>query len=139
MWKVNEKKKRLIKKYGITAGLPLFDSVLPSSNLPDWIWNGTEMKAEVYEKLSEHYKVKGMMEYIETVIKLGGNATDNEVEASSNLRPNIITARRNNLMEHGIVRTFKNGEETLCRMGPYGVKNTIWFLNFKALQEVLFM
>lgn len=134
MYKENDLKKKMIRKYGQTAGTPLFDSILPTSNLPDWIWDGTEVKAEAYNSLSKKYTDLNKVKYITTSIKLGGAATDNEIKDNSDLPINIITARRKDLIKEGVVSGFKDKKKP----GPSGKLNTIWYLNFKALHQIIY-
>jgi len=130
----NKKKEKFLNKHGNTAGLPLFDQNNPALNWPDWIWNGNDVKAEAYELMQEKFKNIGMLEYIRTMIKLGGAATDNEVKANSDLEINIITARRKNGQEQGLVKSF-NGSK---KIGPFGVSNKIWYLNYKGLHTIMY-
>jgi len=130
----NIKKEEFVKKYGQTAGLPLFDQIRSRiGHWPDWLWDGSEVKSEAYEIMKAKFNV-GKVIYLQTSIKLGGKATDNEIKANSVLEINIITARRKNLQHEGVVSSFDGAKKN----GPFGISNTIWFLNYKALQEILY-
>ena len=44
-----------------TAGLPLFQNNIKTSFLPPWIWDGSKIKAEVYNSLANHLSRKGFL------------------------------------------------------------------------------
>ena len=122
----NSYKREFIERNGQTAGLPLFDNA--SVYLPDWIWSGTGLKAEVYARM--HLKFSDdAREYLRALILLGGRGTDHEVKDELGWALHIVSARRNDLKKLGIVQSYEGNKKP----GPYGQPNTIWYVNFKNL------
>lgn len=140
-------KQERIARFGQTVDLPLFnqsEESLPMGkgkrdglhqNLPDWIWNGKEMSQKALAKFEKHLAEKEI-EYLNAVLSLGGSATDNEVAEFKDKKwqNGFISARRGALMKIGIIVSRKDAkDELVSKIGPCGVKNTIWFVNFKKL------
>ena len=148
-WQKNSAKQEWIDRCGVTAGLPLFESVNHSIGtlpllepelirMPDWIWSGTGIKAAVYNQMKEKF-AEDSLEYLNAIIMLGGKATDHEVKDYFNDPEqwplHIVSARRN---------YFCNGVDPIITsypgktvIGPKGKPNTIWFVNFKNLYKGL--
>lgn len=138
-YKYNPEKEERIYRFGQTVDLPLFeqdnvpaDVLKNTSRLPDWIWDGSRIKSEVYQAVSE-YIPESRMKVLRTFIMLGGSATDNEVCASSGIPVHLVAARRNELLKSGIIRSFPDK----FKITPGGNKNNIWFVNFSRLRELI--
>lgn len=133
--KLNEKKRDLIERFGQTAGLPLFDEPAMAikkniGNYPTWLCTGTSVKAEVWDKIKDSEKLnENAWIVLNAMINHGGHLTDNEIEEVTGLRINIITARRNNLIEVGLVTGFPD----ITKIAKSGKPNKIWHVNFKNL------
>lgn len=148
----NIAKEEMIQRLGITAGLPLFNqepdnkSSLPPAcrqarlgkglrdGLPNWLWSGSGIKAEIYNKLKDKF-AEDSLEYLNALINLGGRATDHEVKEYFNDNDkwplHIVSARRNYFTKAPfyIITSFPGQE----KQGPKGRPNTIWFINYKNL------
>lgn len=149
-WQPNTDKERLIRKHGVTYGLPLFETspALSSSpqpspqrgegvGMPDWIWSGSGVKAEVFELLKNKFN-QDAIEYLKAIVSIGGRATDHEVKEKINsdrFPLHIVAARRNHWVGHPyyIIESFPGQK----KKGPHGVANTIWFVNFKNLFKII--
>lgn len=156
-WKPNIAKEEFIERCGVTAGLPLFESVKESLtkmnqnivpiksipepeviNMPDWIWTGTGIKAEVYHKMQDKFAEDSLI-YLRAIIHLGGKATDHEVKEFFNDPEkwplHIVSARRNYFCgePRRIIKSFPN--KTV--KGPMGKPNTIWFVDFSRLYQLI--
>lgn len=137
-----------INNKGITDGLPLFEqNKTPTNKIPHWIWDGSRIKAEVYDKLKNSDKwVKDQLQVLCCMIELGGSATDNEIKEASGLEINIVTGRRNDLVKMGYVTSYpdhskkdKDGKPGVKKkLGPKGVANTLWFVDFKKIYSTIF-
>lgn len=132
-------KQERIARFGQTVDLPLFnqEKEIPAKfkDLPDWIWNGKEMSQKALAKF-EKYLAEKEIEYLNAVLSLGGSATDNEVAEFKDKKwqNGFISARRAALMKVGIIVSRKDvNDELVGKIGPCGIKNTIWFVNFKKL------
>lgn len=152
-YKFNPLLEEQIMRRGVTVGLPLFEQPKDTADqdtrhLPHWVWDGSGIKAEIYNKLKHCRKWKqNQLEVMQAMITLGGSATDNELKEVTELEINIVTARRNDLVQLGLVTSFpdnakpkkSNGEpQVKKKLGPHGVANTLWFVNFKNLYNRLF-
>jgi len=145
-WKANETKQDMIEEHGQTAGLPLFASVSNSHSLPltsivrlpDWIWTGSGIKAEVYNLLKEKF-AEDSVEYLKAMMILGGSATDNEVVEYFDDRvkwpPSTVSARRNYWRgsPYYIIESYPDKK----KLGPRRVPNTIWYINFSKIHLLL--
>lgn len=140
MWKANEAKKQMVMELGVTAGLPLFNDVplkASTKRLPDWIWDGTGIKARVFDELKKKFQ-QDSFEYLAAVIELGGSATDHEVKDYFNDPDkwglHIVSARRNYWCgaPRYVVQSYPGREKP----GPKGKLNTIWYINFLQLKEL---
>lgn len=149
-WKRNISKEEYLERCGVTAGLPLFESakteILPLSKgedrggvrLPDWIWTGTGIKAEVYHKMKDKFAEDSLL-YLRAIIQLGGKATDHEVKEFFNDPEkwplHIVSARRNYFTgdPRHLIKSFPN--KTV--MGPLGKPNTIWYVDFTRLYQLI--
>lgn len=156
-FKPNTDKKDLIDKYGQTFGLPLFNERLESIGkrnesistkrnsgntyiakqkeiqiMREWIWDASGIKAEVYKNLKKGLS-ESRIKLIIGYLKLGGEATDNELEAVCGLKLSAICGRRNELMKLGIVEGFAGRKKP----SPYenGNPNQIWELNLDKLKQ----
>lgn len=125
-------KKEFIEKNGITAGLPLFDSA-PAVYLPDWLWNGKEIKGEIYTRMALKFAAD-VKEYLRGILLLGGQATDHEVKNLLGWDLHIVSARRNDLKKLGIICSYPGRS----KMGPYGQPNTIWNVNLNQLYKKIY-
>jgi hypothetical protein len=137
----------MIEEFGVTTGCPLFDSAKSSMpeeknpgvfiKHPDWLWNGNGIKAEVYNKLKDKF-AEDSFEYLNALIMLGGRATDHQVKEYFNNDDkwglHIVSARRNyfTMAPFYLIQSFP-GQKT---MGPKGMPNTIWFINYKNLYNL---
>ena len=132
MYKYNEHKAERIMKFGVTVDLPLFNQ--SESNHPNWLWNGTGIKADVYNKMKNKFAEDSLL-YLSALIALGGNATDHEVKEYFNDPEkwplHIVSARRNYFIKNPfyLVQSFPGKE----KLGPKGKPNTIWFINYQNL------
>ncbi len=124
----------LIQVHGAGYGTPLFnqqnEAPVKHENLPSWVWNGKEVSQEALRKFEKHLQEKEV-EYLNAVLNLGGEATDNDVYEFKDKKwqNGFISARRNSLMKVGIIVSY--GKK---KMGPTGrVPNIIWSVNFKKL------
>ncbi len=148
-YKQNILKQERIDRYGVTVDLPLFnqEKTIPVQyqNLPDWIWNGNSIKAEIYNKMKEKF-AQDSLEYLNAVIALGGNTTDHEVREyfndESKWTAAIISARRNYFLNGPfyIITSFpdpKNPDKPISRPGPKGKPNTVWYIDYKKLYMLL--
>lgn len=145
MYTQNQYKGEQICKHGVGWQLPLFDE--PRANnqtgtrnkkIPDWIWSGNGIKAEVYHKMKDKF-AEDSLDYLEAVIQLGGNATDHEVKAffnNENKWPlHIVSARRNYFKNKPFyIITSYPGKVII---GPKGKQNTIWFIDFSKLKMIV--
>jgi hypothetical protein len=134
----------MIEEFGVTTGCPLFDSAKSSMPAvknpgvfikhPDWLWNGNGIKAEIYNKLKDKF-AEDSFEYLNALIILGGRATDHQVKNYFNDSEKwtlaIISARRNYFREEPFYLVQGFPDQKI--IGPKGVPNTIWFLNYKNL------
>jgi len=130
-WQKNIHKQEMIERFGQTAGLPLFDS-RPTTSLPDWIWNGNGISAEVYRKMELKFS-DDAKEYLRALLLLGGQATDHEVKDAIRWDLHIVSARRNDLKKLGVVVSYPGKKKP----GPYGMANTIWFVNYNQLYKII--
>ena len=64
------------------------------SRMPNWIWDASGVKAEVYNKLKKHFS-NSRIKVIEAMLKLGGAATDEEISNLSGLKVSSVNGRRN--------------------------------------------
>jgi hypothetical protein len=156
-FKPNPAKEDLIIKYGETYGLPLFDQdreivVMKSrnsgsrySNLPDWIWTGNSVKAEVFREMKDKFADDSLL-YLRAIIELGGSATDHEVKEyfndSDKWPLHIVSARRNYFMDKQFIKAFNEpiikSYPYKYKTGPKGKPNTIWFVDFKQLYKIIY-
>lgn len=134
----NKAKERIIKKYGETAGLPLFNQIddvdennMPIIRIPDWVYSGTGNKSKIYHELKDTWH-ENRIKVLDALIELGGAATDNEVKERSKLEVNIVTGRRYDLVQLGLV--FAYGKK---KIGPHGAANTVWCVNFSKVGAYL--
>jgi hypothetical protein len=148
-WKANADKIDRINRFGQTVDLPLFENppaplespeppLLKGDNsarMPDWIWDGSSVKAEVYDELKEKFAEDSVI-YLKKLIEVGGRASDNEIMNAFNNKDKwplaIVSARRNYWKKIGIIQGFRDK----WKLGPHGRKNTIWYVNFKKIKEV---
>ncbi|MBI1936690.1 MAG: hypothetical protein HYS25_01055 [Ignavibacteriales bacterium] len=140
MYHINEHKEERIRRLGITADLPLWNQEpsFPKVQQPDWLWSGTGIKAELYNKLKDKF-AEDSFEYLNALIILGGKATDHEVKEHFNDNEkwalHIVSARRNYFTKEPFyLVTSYPGQEVI---GPKGRQNTIWFLNYKNLFKLI--
>lgn len=148
-WKRNILKEEYIERCGVTAGLPLFESakdchteqsrsMTADVRLPDWIWTGSGIKAEVYHKMKNKFAEDSLI-YLRALIQLGGKATDHEVKEFFNDAEkwplHIVSARRNYFTgdPYYAIKSYPN--KTV--IGPKGKPNTIWFLDFTRLYKLI--
>lgn len=149
-WNKNIAKEKWIERCGVTAGLPLFESAkvnvpekkeiksLDEFRLPDWIWTGSGIKAEVYHKMKDKFAEDSLL-YLRAIIQLGGKATDHEVKEFFNDPEkwplHIVSARRNYFTgePRHLIKSFPN--KTL--LGPMGKPNTIWYVDFTRLYQLV--
>jgi len=142
MYERNLQKEEMIERLGITAGCPLFDQAEDNTvnnpgiiiQHPDWLWSGNSMKAEIYNKLKDKF-AEDSFEYLNALITLGGRATDHQIKEYFNdvekWPLHIVSARRNYFTKapYYLIQSFP-GQKF---MGPKGIANTIWFINYKNL------
>lgn len=151
-YKPNIAKEEWLDRCGVTAGLPLFESVKtpPQSSplikgediggvrIPDWIWTGSGIKAEVYNKMKDKFAEDSLL-YLRAIIQLGGKATDHEVKDFFNDPDKwtvaIISARRNYFTGDPfyVIKSFPNYK----KMGPKKVPNVIWCVDFTRLYSLM--
>ena len=130
-------KQELIQIHGQGYGTPLFsqEKEVPAThkNLPDWIWNGKEVSQEALRKFEKYLEEKAV-EYLNAVLNLGGEATDNEVADFKGWERGYVSARRNSLMKVGIIFCYLDKDKKpVGVIGKSGSKNTVWHVNFKKL------
>ncbi len=156
-WQKNKAKEGWIERCGVTVGLPLFESakyagkraeskVISESHLdklsvisiPDWIWSGSGIKAEVYHKMKNKFAEDSLL-YLIAILQLGGKATDHQVKDYFNDAGqwplHIVSARRNYFCcgENPVITSYP-GKTVI---GPKGKPNTVWFVNFKNLHKII--
>ena len=138
--KRNPKLEERIERFGQTVDLPLFDqpkrttTAGSSKNYPTWLCTGTSVKAGVWDKIKSSEKLnEDAWTILNAMINLGGKLTDNEIEETTGLRINIITGRRNDLVEAGLVTGFPH----ITKRGKSGKPNKIWHVNYKNLETRL--
>lgn len=148
-WKRNIAKEEYLERCGITAGLPLFESIKESKSpylregakgmgLPDWIWTGSDIKAEIYNKMHNKFAQDSLL-YLHAIIRLGGKATDHEVKEYFNDADkwplHIVSARRNYFTGDPfyIIKSYPG----LKKMGPKGSPNIIWCVDFAKLYQLI--
>jgi hypothetical protein len=131
--KRNPKLAERIERFGDTVDLPLFDqpkTAGSNKNYPKWLCTGTSVKADVWDKIKGSERLNDdAWTILSTMITHGGRMTDNEIEEATGMRINIITGRRNNLIEAGLVTGFPD----ITKKGKSGKPNKIWHVNFKNL------
>lgn len=154
-WTANPTKEELIALHGQGYGTPLFDQIgeqtavfkssgekqnktLPATKMPDWIWTGKSVKAEVYNKMKDKF-AEDSLEYLNAIIMLGGKATDHDIKEAFNdverWPLHIVSARRNYFCgEPFNIITSYPGKTVI---GPKGRPNTIWYVNFTKLYQIL--
>lgn len=132
MFKNNPELEDRINRFGQTTDLPLFALENKSvKNIPAWIWDGSGIKAEVYERIKNSRKTNtDALKVLSEIIKKGGKATDHEVKKATGLDLHIVSARRNDLKKLGWVTSY--GKK---KMGPHGSPNTVWEVNYTKLFE----
>jgi hypothetical protein len=132
----------MIERLGVTAGCPLFNQEKENTinnpdvviQHPDWLWSGNSMKAEIYNRLKTKF-ADDAFEYLNALIALGGRATDHQIKEYFNDNEKwtlaIVSARRNYFTKapYYLIQSFP-GQKS---MGPKGVANIIWFINYKNL------
>lgn len=151
-WKRNIAKEEYLERCGITAGLPLFESAKDCSSpsplpkgrieegfkIPDWIWTGSGIKAEVYHKMKNKFAEDSLL-YLRAIIQLGGRATDHEVKEFFNdvekWPLHIVSARRNYFT--GDPRYIITSYPNKTVIGPKGKPNTLWFVDFTQLYKLI--
>lgn len=140
-FKRNLLKEELIGLHGEGYGLPLFDQTEEPSkvvHMPDWIWDGSGIKAEVYRTMQEKF-AEDSFEYLNAIIMMGGSATDHEIKEYfddvDRWPLHIVSARRNYFCgePHNIIVSFPDKS----KIGPKGKPNTIWFVDFKRLYTII--
>lgn len=131
-WKENKAKSELIEKSGQTAGLPLFQQgpEKRSCQMPDWIFDGSEIKAMVYRAMEERFQPNENKVLTAMItLKMG---SDHDIKDFLGWQINQVTGRRKHLEELGIIEfAFKR------KIGPFGSPNCVWKLNFLKLKEAL--
>ncbi|MCF8261582.1 MAG: hypothetical protein K9J12_12465 [Melioribacteraceae bacterium] len=141
MYERNEYKDELILLQGQTEGLPLFEQEKLNSTTvqhPDWLWSGNSIKAEIYNKMKEKFALDSLI-YLNALVQLGGAATDHEIkELFSDVEKwplHIVAARRNYFTKSPfyLVESFPGK----TKLGPSGKPNTIWYLNYKNLYQII--
>jgi len=127
-------KEEYIGDHGQTAGLPLFDE--KNVLLPDWIWNGNDLKAEIYHKMKAKFQEDSFHYLRVLIIRFGGQATDHEVKEFFNDPDkwplHIVSARRNYFKKSGIILHYAKKVQ-----GPLGQPNYKWYVNFNQLYKIL--
>ncbi len=155
-YKRNIAKEEWIERCGITAGLPLFENAksieqsaeknqrnsLPYAisdvKLPDWIWTGTSIKAEVFHLMKDKFAEDSLL-YLRAIIQLGGRATDHEVKEFFNdpekWTAAIVSARRNYFVgdPYYLVKSYPGYKKP----GPKGIPNVIWCVDFAKLYQLI--
>lgn len=120
-----------INRHGQTTDLPLFNQTNAAKrDYPKWLCTGSSVKAEVWGKIKGTEKLnEDAWTILNAMINQGGHLTDNEIEEATGLRINIVTGRRNDLCEAGLVTGFPPKTKT----GESGRPNKIWHVNYKNL------
>ncbi len=139
MYRVNADKIERIQRFGITADLPLFNQPqdVPTIQHPNWLWSGTGLKADIYNKLKEKFAEDSFL-YLNALIILGGKATDHQVKeyfSDPEKWPlHIVSARRNYFTKAPwyLVKSYP-GQEII---GPSGRPNTVWSIDYKNLFQL---
>lgn len=97
-------------KYGRNWDTPLFHASTHTSiaepepsQVPHYIDDATEEKAEVFNRLYETTTIEEQRKKVLEVIKSLGEATDNDVARVLKVVPSTISARRNELRDRGEV------------------------------------
>lgn len=155
-WQKNTAKEEWIERCGVAAGLPLFESAKSqaqsaeprtlspmrhalSDSIPDWIWSGNGIKAEVYEKMQSKFALDSF-DYLNAIILLGGKATDHQVKEYFNDAEqwplHIVSARRNYFCngDYPIISSYPGA----TIIGPKGKPNTVWYVNFNRLYKIIY-
>ena len=135
----NAIKRDRIDRFGITVDLPLFNQPqeVPAIQHPSWLWAGTGIKADIYNKLKDKF-ADDSFQYLQALINLGGQATDNQVKEyfndSETWPLHIVSARRNYFTKAPFYLVTSYPGKVV--MGPKGRPNTIWFINYKNLYQL---
>lgn len=131
----NLDKQERINRFGQTVDLPLFAKEVveakPETGLPNWIWNGSQIKAEVYDELKFNLS-ESRMQVVIALLKLGGSGTDVEIVEVSQMEKSSVNARRNELVKLGVIKSYPGK----VQLGKYGKPNTIWYLCYEKLKEI---
>ena len=160
-WTANPTKEDLIALHGQGYGTPLFDQIgeqtavfkssgekqnktLPATKMPDWIWTGKSVKAEVYNKMKDKFAEDSLV-YLNAIIKLGGKATDHEIknffDDADKWPLHIVSARRNYFMNKDFLQRYGNpiikSYPGYKKPGPKGSPNIIWCVDFTQLYSIL--
>jgi len=98
--------------------------------VPGWAWDGFRMREDLKEALTGKL-AETQMRYLTAVFTLGGAGTDYEVSLQSGMPVHLISARRNELKNRGLILSA-NWEK---KQGPYGSLNTIWHIDFNRLKQ----
>jgi len=136
----NEAKVDRINRFGITADLPLFNQEkdVPPFQRPAWLFNGNDIKAEIYHKMKNEF-AENALTYLNAVLNLGGKATDHQVKEflddPERWPLHIVSARRNDLTKEPFYIITSYPGQTV--KGPKGKNNVIWFVNYKNLFNLL--
>ena len=134
MSKVHPEKVDRINRFGQTADLPLFEqpNLKENKKYPNWICNGTSVKAEVWSQIKNTEKIaKDCWTVLKAIINAGGSATDHEIKQITGLELHIVSARRNTLIQIGYVKSSPGKK----KMGPHGKLNTLWEIDFEVLRK----
>lgn len=129
-WRTNQRKKELINKFGETVDMPLFSGHRHgTASMPTYIFDGSKLKAEVYEKIKMH--LSEMRFAVFCAIGELGKCTDHQIANRLQIELHRVVGRRHELQELGLIQYA--GETT----GPYDVKNILWTLNRKGIENYL--
>lgn len=124
MRKFNAYEFAMTQKYGNDWNAPLFNKEKPIELIPKVVNDASEVKAEVYENL----KADEQREIVLNTFKVLRQATDNEVARMLKVVPSTISARRNELIQRGLIVPVLDeyGNKLKKKDSITGQSNVLW-------------
>lgn len=124
MKKMNAYEFAMLQKYGPEWNAPLFNQDKVIKQIPKEIDDATESKAEVYQNL----RTEEQREIVLNAFRQLKQGTDNEVARILKVVPSTISARRNELINRGLIVPVldEHGNKMKKKDPITGEPNVIW-------------